>query len=170
MIVRREHPGDAAEIAHLIDSAFGDAETSVFTAELRASPGYVPELTFVAEEDGEIVGFTMLSYVRVEDRRVLILTLMAVRPDRHRAGVGRQVVRAAIAAADERGELVILVEGVPSYYPQFGFRSATALGLERPDERIPDEAWMALPLRAYDPQLRGSVVYPDFFPAPPAID
>ncbi len=71
------------------------------------------------------------------------------------------------AAAHERSEPLILVEGVPSYYPQFGFRSATELGLLRPDERIPEAAWLALPLRAYDPALRGRVVYPSFFPPPP---
>jgi putative acetyltransferase len=90
-----------------------------------------------------------------------------VRPDRQRAGVGKQVVRAAIAAAEERGEPVVLVEGVPSYYPQFGFRSASELGFERPDPRIPEAAWMALPLAAWDPDVPAPVVYPGFFPPPP---
>ena len=167
MIVRQERAEDERELAALIDAAFGDTETSEFTANIRASQGYVPELTFVAEDDGELVGFTMLSYVTAGEREVLILTPMAVRPDRQRAGVGKQVVRAAIAAAEARGEPVVLVEGVPSYYPQFGFRSASELGFERPDPRIPEQAWMALPLAAYDASVAGLVVYPDFFPAPP---
>jgi len=167
VIVRPERPEDEPELARLIDAAFGDTETSRFTAALRASRGYVPELTFVADDDGELVGFTMLSYVGLDEGRVLILTPMAVRPDRQRAGIGTQVVRAAIAAADDRGEPLLLVEGVPAYYPRFGFRSATALGIERPDPRIPDAAWMALPLAAYDSSIRGRVVYPDFFPPPP---
>jgi len=167
MIVRPERADDERELAALIDAAFGDTETSEFAARIRASAGYVPELTFVAEDAGELIGFTMLSYVSAGERDVLILTPMAVRPDRQRRGVGKEVVRAAIAAADARGEPVVLVEGVPSYYPQFGFRSATELGLERPDERIPEAAWMALPLTAHDPSLRGRVVYPPFFPPPP---
>ena len=109
----------------------------------------------------------MLSYVSAGGRNVLILTPMAVRPDRQRSGVGKQVVRAAIAAADARGEPVVLVEGVPSYYPQFGFRSASGLGFERPDPRIPEVAWMALPLGAWDPAVAAPVVYPGFFPPPP---
>jgi putative acetyltransferase len=166
VIIRAEHPDDERGLAALIDAAFEDTETSVFTAEIRASSGYVPELTFVADDDGELVGFTMLSYVPAGGRNVLILTPMAVRPDRQRAGVGKQVVRAAIAAADARGEPVVLVEGVPSYYPQFGFRSASELGFERPDPRIPEAAWMALPLAAYNASVAGRVVYPDFFPPP----
>ena len=167
MIVRQERPDDERELAALIDAAFGDTETSAFTSMLRESPGYVPELTFVAEDGGELVGFTMLSYVAAGGRDVLILTPMAVRPDRQRSGVGKQVVRAAVATADARGEPVVLVEGVPSYYPQFGFRSASELGFERPDPRIPERAWMALPLGAWDPAVAAAVVYPGFFPPPP---
>ena len=167
MIVRPERAEDEQELAALIDAAFGDTETSAFTARIRASPGYAPELTFVADDEGELVAFTMLSYVRAGDRDVLILTPMAVRPDRQRAGVGKEVVRAAISAADARGEPVVLVEGVPSYYPQFGFRSASELGFERPDPGIPEAAWMALPLSAYEPSVAAPVVYPDFFPPPP---
>jgi putative acetyltransferase len=167
VIVRQERAGDALELAALIDAAFGDTETSEFTAKIRASAGYVPKLTFVADDDGELVGFTMLSYVTAGERDVLVLTPMAVRPDRQRAGVGKQVVRAAIASADARGEPVLLVEGVPSYYPQFGFGSASDLGFERPDPRIPEAAWMALPLTAWDPEVAAPVVYPGFFPPPP---
>ena len=167
MIVRQERPDDERELAALIDAAFGDTEASLFAARIRASRGYVPELTFVADDDGELVGFTMLSYVVAGERDVLILTPMAVRPDRQRTGVGKQVVRAAIAAADARGEPVVLVEGVPSYYPQFGFGSARKLGFESPDPRIPDAAWMALPLAAWDPAVAAPVVYPGFFPPPP---
>jgi putative acetyltransferase len=93
---------------------------------------------------------------------------MSVRPDRQRQGVGRALVGAALGAADDRGEPLVLVEGVPSYYPQFGFLPASELGFERPDPRIPEAAWMVRPLRAYDPALRGRVVYPAFFPPPPA--
>jgi putative acetyltransferase len=166
--IRQERPGDAGEIAAVVAAAFEDESVAAFTAALRASPGYVPELTFVGEDDGELAGFTMLSRVELEDGRpLLILTPMAVRPDRQRQGVGVALVEAAIEAAERRGEPLQLVEGVPDYYPRFGFRSATALGLLRPDERIPEAAWLALPLRAHDPAIRGRVVYPGFFPPPP---
>ena len=60
-----------------------------------------------------------------------------------------------------------VVEGVPAYYPRFGFEPALPLGLERPDPRIPAAAWMAVRLSAYHPGVRGRVVYPSFFPGPP---
>ena len=168
-MIRRERHEDVAEIARVIEAAFGDASVATFADQIRASPGYVPELAFVIEEAGEIVAHTMLSRVRLAgpDVDVLILTPMAVRPDRQRRGIGGALVEAVLAAADEAGEPLVLVEGVPSYYPQFGFVSATAAGLERPDPRIPEDAWMVRLLSTYDPALRGRVVYPSFFPPPP---
>jgi putative acetyltransferase len=166
--IRPERPEDEGAIAAVVAAAFEDASVAEFTAAIRSSPGYVPDLTFVAEDDGDLVGFTMLSVVPLEDGRPLLtLTPMAVRPDRQHEGIGAALVEAAIAAAEARSEPLVLVEGVPAYYPRFGFRSATELGLLRPDERIPEAAWLALPLRAYEPAIRGRVVYPDFFPPPP---
>lgn len=54
----------------------------------------------------------------------------------------------------------MIVEGAPRYYSRFGFVRATELGLERPYASIPEEAFQALPLPAYDDRVRGKVVYP----------
>lgn len=168
MSVRVETPDDHASIAGVVESAFADRAVAEMTAAIRASDGYVRELAFVAEDGGVVVGHTMLSYLSIEgtQRRVLQLGPMAVRPDRQRQGYGTALVRTALRAADERREPLVLVEGVPSYYPRFGFRSASELGLLRPHDSIPDVAWMAIPLTAYEPSLRGRVVYPPWFPPP----
>jgi len=104
-VIRPERDGDWPEIEGVIDAAFRDHETSAFARRIRTSPGYVPDLSFVTEEKGEIIAHTMLSRVRLAgpDVDVLILTPMSVRPDRQRQGVGRALVEAVIAAADERG-------------------------------------------------------------------
>ncbi len=47
--------------------------------------------------------------------------------------------------------------------PDIGFRRASELGPERPHEQIPEIAFQALPLGAYDPGLRGRAVYPPPF-------
>ena len=167
--VRREQPDDEAQVAAVIEAAFGDRSVAELAGAIRRSEGFVPGLAFVAVDARAVVGHTMLSRVQLRGQRdVLILTPMSVRPDRQRQGIGTALVRTALAAADEMREPLVLCEGVPGYYPRFGFRSATALGLLRPDERIPDAAWMAAPLSAYDRRLRGRVVYPPFFPPPPA--
>ncbi len=161
VLVRPEAPADYAAIAAITEAAFGKAREARMVEAIRASDGFVPELSLVAEDEAEIVGHILLSYVSLEEdsRRLLELGSISVRPDRQRTGIGGALVRAALAIADERGEPLVLVLGHPSYYPTFGFRPASGLGIVPPDG-IPDEAWMATTLSAYRPELRGRVVFP----------
>jgi putative acetyltransferase len=167
VLIRVETPDDYASIADVVESAFGERAVAEMTEAIRASDGYVPGLAFVADDAG-VVGHTMLSYLWIEgtDFRVLQLGPMAVRPDRQRQGIGSALIRSALRAAGERGDPLVLVEGVPGYYPRFGFRSASKLGLLRPHEDIPNAAWMAIPLSAYNSAIQGRVVYPPWFPQP----
>ena len=164
-MIRRERREDEAEISRVIDAAFDDRDTSAFAEQIRASPGYVPELAFVTEEEGEIVAHTMLSRVQLEgpDVDVLILTPMSVRPDRQRIGVGTRLIRDALGRAEEAGEPAVMVEGVAAYYPRFGFERASALGFISPHPKIPDEAFMVKRLPGYSPDLAGRIVYPAAF-------
>jgi putative acetyltransferase len=90
---------------------------------------------------------------------------MSVAPDRQRTGIGSALVNEALRRADERGEPLVLVLGHPGYYPRFGFGRASTLGITPPDPEIRDEVFMAIPLRAYDPALRGRVTFPPAFSA-----
>ncbi|HEV8685790.1 MAG TPA: N-acetyltransferase [Gaiellaceae bacterium] len=132
---------------------------------MRASPGYLPNLALVADDDGDVIGHIMFTESTVEgsDATILILSPLAVRPDRQRRGIGSALVREGLRRAEEHGAPLVIVEGDPRYYSRFGFRRALELGLERPHEQIPEVAFQALPLAAYDPSLRGKVVYPPPF-------
>jgi putative acetyltransferase len=113
-----------------------------------------------------VVGYVMLSWVSLRGSardRILNLTPLAVRSDRQRTGVGARLVASALALADEAGEPAVLVEGVPAYYPRFGFERASALGFRPPHDGIPDAAFMVKRLAAWDPAIAGRVVYPPAF-------
>ena len=127
---------------------------------IRASDRYVGELSFVAVDGGEVVGHVMLSYVDLEGRDVLQLSPLSVAPDRQGEGIGSALSRKALRLADKRGEPLVVVLGHPTYYPRFGFRPASSLGIEPPDPSMPDEAFMVVPLGAYEPTLRGRVTFP----------
>jgi putative acetyltransferase len=58
-----------------------------------------------------------------------------------------------------------MVEGIPGYYPRFGFERASALGFVSPDPTIPDDAFMVKRLPGYSPDLAGRIVYPPAFDA-----
>ena len=69
----------------------------------------------------------------------------------------------SLRLADKRGEPLVVVLGHPMYYPRFGFRPAASLGIEPPDPWMPAEAFMVVPLGAYEPTLRGRVTFPPTF-------
>jgi putative acetyltransferase len=164
--IRSEDLPDRAAVAAVVDAAFTDDRRVVPLVELmRASPGYLPNLALVADDDGDVIGHVMFTESTVEgsDATILILSPLAVRPDRQRRGIGSALVREGLRRAEEHGAPLVIVEGDPRYYSRFGFRRALELGLERPNEQIPEVAFQALPLAAYDPSLRGKVVYPPPF-------
>jgi putative acetyltransferase len=93
-----------------------------------------------------------------------VLSPVGVRPDLQRTGVGDALIRHALATiVATRPEPLVFLEGIPSYYPRFGFRLAAAMGFTAPSVRIPDRAFMAYPLPSYEPTVRGALVYPDVF-------
>jgi putative acetyltransferase len=162
LVVRPETPADFGEIAAVVEAAFGKTNEVAIIQAIRDSDGYVPELSLVAEDEERVVGHTMLSRVGLEgsNRRLLQLAPMAVVPDRQNEGVGFALGEMALEKADRQGEPLVLVLGHPQYYPRFGFRPASQLGLYPPHPKIPDEAFMAAPLSAYDPAIRGRVLWP----------
>ena len=163
VVVRPENADDYAAVAAVTEAAFGKPGERRMIEAIRASDGYVPDLSLVADEGGEIVGHVILSYVSLTNgTRLLELGPISVRPERQREGIGGALIRDALAIADERGEPLVLVLGHPSYYPRFGFERASTLGIS-PPEGIPDEPWMAIKLSAYRPEIRGQVVLPASF-------
>jgi putative acetyltransferase len=165
LTIRAESPQDESRIGEVTTRAFGREREARTVEAIRASDGYVPELSLVAELEGQIVGHVLLSYVGLAgtDRRVLELGPMSVIPEHQRTGVGSELIREALRRADERGEPLVLVLGHAGYYPRFGFRRASELGISPPDPKIPDEAFMAVPLTSYDPTLKGRVIFPPAF-------
>lgn len=161
MIVRAERAEDNDEIASVVAAAFGSPDEPRLIEDFRASAGYLPELALVAEDDGEIVGHVMFTLAELADgTSILMLSPLAVRPDRQRTGIGTALVREGLRASAERREPLVIVEGDPRYYSRFGFVAASELGLERPYETIPEAAFQAQPLPGYVERARGRVVYP----------
>jgi len=160
MVIRPERAADQEAIAALTRAAFGKEREVEMIEAIRASDGFVPELSLVAELDGRIVGHVLLSYVGLAGRRVLELGPMGVLPEQQGRGIGSALVREALRIADVRSEPLVLVLGHPTYYPRFGFRPASDLGITPPDPKIGADVFMAIPLHAYDPTLRGRVVFP----------
>jgi putative acetyltransferase len=175
IVIRAEAPADYGAIRTIVAAAFNSDVEALLVDRIRASPEYVAEMALVAVMDGEIVGHVMISGALIRrhddegggERRISMLSPLAVAPAHQRTGVGSELVRTALAIADERGEPLVILEGSPAYYGRLGFEHAARHGIEihLPDW-APAEAAQVMRLSAYDPDdpsLRGEVVYPAAF-------
>ena len=166
LVVRAERAADAAGIRTVHEAAFPTKAEADLVELVRASAGFLADLSLVAELDGTVVGHILLSPVTLETggghEPVLELAPMAVVPEHQREGIGSALVIAGLDAAEVRDEPLVLVLGHPWFYPRFGFRPATAFGIRSP-RAGPDAAFMVKPLTTYRRELSGQVVLPPPF-------
>ena len=160
--LRLETPADYRAVEELTREAFWgffapvcDEHYLVHT--LRGRPSFVPELDFVAELDGCLVGNIMYSKAKIvseNGRETDVLTFgpLSVLPAYWHKGVGTALMHHTIGEAIRLGYRAIVFYGHPDYYPRFSFRRAAAFGVTTPDGKTFD-ALMAMPL--YDGALDG---------------
>lgn len=164
-LLRDQRPDDAGAVAAVIAAAFADEPEVVgLEADLARRPD---SHGFVAEIDGEVVGHVRLTrgWIDAPDRlaTVEVLSPLSVRPDLQRRGLGRALVGHALARADAARAPMVLLEGDPAYYGRLGWRPAGEIGITSPSERIPAAGCQVVTLTAYQPWMRGRLVYADTF-------
>ena len=93
MNIRQELPADYDAVYRVVQEAFAGAGHSDGTeqdlvAALRQSGAFVPELSLVAEEDGQILGHILFTRTQVGSRTVPALAPLSVLPAHQRQGTG----------------------------------------------------------------------------------
>ena len=150
--IRPETSDDHEAVRRVVVSAFGSNIEADLVERLRSSPEYVPELSLVATDHGTVVGHVMISHARIRsqeedggtERRISMLSPLAVLPEAQKSGIGGALVRAALGAADDRGEPLVVLEGSPLFYGRLGFEHAQRHGIELPlPSWAPSEAGQA---------------------------
>lgn len=165
--LRPERPEDRKDVSRLLAEAFEDrGRVADLVEDLRGLVTATVGLSYVAD-DGEVVGHVMLIPAILDAARRLVpvevLSPLAVRPDRQGQGIGSALVRRGLEHATERNVPLVFLEGDPGYYRRLGFVPARALGFRKPSLRIPDAAFQVVQLRAHEPWMTGTLVYPDAF-------
>lgn len=101
MVIRTESADDHEAIRRVVAAAFGSDAEAILVERIRASPEYVPEMALVAEIGDELVGHVMISGAVIRnadgERRISMLSPLAVVPSSQREGIGSALVRAARA-------------------------------------------------------------------------
>lgn len=165
--IRSQEPGDRDAVRRVNEAAFDTPAEAGLAEALHESGDAVPELCLVATEGDEVVGHICFSRARLgaDGPEILALAPMAVDPRRQNRGIGSELVREGLERAEATAFPLVVVLGHPDYYPRFGFDPASAYGVACPYDGIPPEAWMAYTLPAYEPGIRGTVVYAEPFDA-----
>ena len=165
-------PAETPAVLAVVRAAFGD-EGDVVAGLVRAlleesgTPAALRASLVAREPGGAVAGHVALTRGWLDAERrlveVLVLSPLSVRPDLQRRGIGRSLVEAAVAEAEQRGYPLVLLEGDPAYYGRLGFEPATRHDMTPPSVRIPGPACQVRLLPAYESWMTGALVYPDVF-------
>ncbi len=161
--VRELLPADRPAAHSVVARAFGGPRVADLVYAQLDSDAH--RLALVAERERQLVGYVQLcrGWLDASERlvEVPVLSPLGVDPDHQGIGVGKALVRAVLAAAEADGAPLVFLEGEPDYYPPLGFERGRVRGFTPPSDRIPDAAFQVAVLPAYEPWMRGALVYPD---------
>ena len=139
MNIRLETPKDYREVENLTREAFwnvyrpGCTEHYVLN-QYRTNPYFIPELDFVMEENGIIIGHVMFSKAEItlDDGTVFpswTFGPISVHPDYKRKGYGLKLLQYAIEKAKEMGIGLLQMEGNIEFYRYAGFDLASKINI-----------------------------------------
>ncbi|MGC6328883.1 GNAT family N-acetyltransferase [Rhizorhabdus sp. FW153] len=129
----------ASSVEQLLDLAFGADRHGRTAYRLRAGMGAIPTLSFAAvDEEGHLLGSIQCWPIEIaassgEVAPLILVGPVAVLPDRQRDGLGRKLVEAALAVADDsRAEPMMLIGDADYYGRFFGFTADATGGWQLP--------------------------------------
>lgn len=130
--IRPEQKEEFPAIYQLIKTAFEtakvkDGDEQDFTDRLRNSADYIPEMGFVAEYEGQLIGQILFTktYVTQSDGSLytgLLVAPLSVLLEYRNQGVGSALMQEGFNQARKRKYKAAFLCGDPAYYYRFGFR------------------------------------------------
>ena len=141
--IRLEEEKDYRDVENLVRESFwnvyrpGCSEHYVIHV-LRDDPAFVPELDFVMEQDGKLIGQNMFmkTIIEADDGRTIdVLTMgpIGITPELKRKGCGKALLNYCLEKATEIGFGAVLFEGNIGFYSHCGFDYASKFGIRYHD-------------------------------------
>lgn len=139
VIIRNERPDERREVESLVREAFwnvyrpGCLEHYVLHC-LRDDPAFIPELNFVMEKDGRLIGQNVFMHaeIRADDgRSIPIFTMgpIGILPELKRKGYGKRLLDYSLERAARLGAGAVCFEGNIDFYGKSGFDYASRFGI-----------------------------------------
>jgi len=138
IIIRKETPQDYKKTELMTMRAFWNifgpgCNEHLLVHILRESKDYIPEISRVAELNGEIVGTIMYSKSKVVDgdkeHEVITFGPLCVEPTCANQEIGGMLLKETIKLAKDAGYSGIVFFGEPDYYPKHGFLTCDNFGI-----------------------------------------
>ena len=137
--IRLETPADYRSVETLARESFwnvyrpGCLEHYVLHC-LRSDPDFVPQLSFVMEKDGEIIGQNVFvrAHITADDgREIPIMTMgpICIAPQWKRQGYGKALLDYSLEKAAAFGAGALCFEGNIDFYGKSGFGFASDFGI-----------------------------------------
>lgn len=146
LIIRNEKENDYRTVEEVVREAFWNlyvpgCNEHLVLHNLRGSSDFIPELDFVAEKEGQIVGQIVYSrgiikYMQEAEKEVISFGPVSVLPAFQKQGIGTALISHTINLAREMGLLAICIYGDPRYYSRFGFRCAEKYEIKTADDKF----------------------------------
>ena len=138
-IIRNERKSEYRQVENLTREAFwnvyrpGCLEHYVLHC-LRDDPAFIPELDFVMEADGKLIGqcIYMRSSIKADDGRPIPIVTMGpigILPEYQRRGYGKALLDHSLQKAKEMGFGAVCFEGNIGFYGKSGFNYASKFGI-----------------------------------------
>ena len=139
IIIRLEKKEEYREVENMVRESFwnvyrpGCMEHYVLN-QLRNDPAFVPELDFVMEKDGKLIGQNMFMKAKIkadDGREIPIMTMgpICITPDLKRKGYGKHLLDYSLERARELGCGAVCFEGNIDFYGKSGFAPASTFGI-----------------------------------------
>lgn len=139
IVIRPEKKEEYREVENMVRESFwnvyrpGCLEHYVLN-QLRDDPAFVPELDFVMEKDGKLIGQNMFmrAHIKADDGREIPIMAMGpicITPDLKRHGYGKILLDYSIKKARELGCGAVCFEGNIDFYGKSGFTQASKFGI-----------------------------------------
>ena len=137
--IRNETRNDRRQVEELVRESFwnvyrpGCLEHYVLHV-LRDDPAFVPQLNFVMELDGRIIGQNMFMRAQIaadDGRKIPIMTMgpICIAHDLKRQGYGKMLLDYSVEKAKELGCGALCFEGNIGFYGKSGFGYASEKGI-----------------------------------------
>ena len=143
--IRPETTRDYKDIISLVLRSFSEGtdysdgtDIIALIEEIRVSEYYIPELSFVAELDGKIVGHFLFSRFPLSETKdgghidssdIAMLAPVSVHADHFHQHVGATMLTLGIEKVKEYGFKGITVEGDYHFYNRVGFKTSSEFGI-----------------------------------------